>query len=75
MQKIGIPKNHSKILKYELLKLGGFFFFILIIMIMNFIIEFTEDDFVFSDMMLLIVWDFPLIVVFVVDASFINILG
>ena len=75
MEKMGIPKESHKVFLKEMRKFLIFFTFILFLIITNSLIRLSEMQSSLSHVDAIFVLSYPIIVMFVVDSSFISIIG
>lgn len=75
LQKIGINKSHSKILKKELYRFLTRFAYIIAVITINVTIIVYNNELSTEQMISIFVQHYPMVLVFIADSSFMNILG
>ena len=75
IEKLGVPRNYNREFRRQIKKVAGFFSFVLFILFLNSLQVITSDNLQYQQVLIEIIVNYPVIVMFVVDATFINILG
>lgn len=75
IEKLGIPKNYDKLFKAQTKKVIVSFAFIFVIQAISSFIILSEESAQSSKVTVAIFINYPIIIMFIVDATFLNIIG